>query len=244
MSFIKKRLQEFFERFQSLQPEIDYGENGQSSTSPVSSPFIDRLIPEEAGAIHVIHGANLSNTFARPHVHQTLIYKRQTPEGSLYCLDVLDDERYIGNKLKQYCYVLNGLGLSLGGCEILPLEKELYKLKTTEGNNNSIYIKRSPTESLLLIISNNIVKFENNHVIGRWLKPDFSTDIIGDRNIDFKQNGDPVITVTKTLDGHDFTQISPPDLLLAIGDSLASSSLRLNRNYEEYIAREKARLSL
>jgi hypothetical protein len=41
----------------------------------------------------------------------------------------------------------------------------------------------------------------------------------------------------KTLDGRDFIRVSPLELLVAIRDSLESSSLVLNGNYEKYMAR-------
>ena len=244
MSFIKRNLKEFFDRCQSIRPQINIGKNTKRRTSPVNSPLIDRLIPEATGAVYIIHGVNLNAD--NRHAHKTLLYKRQTPKGSLYCLEVSDDERRFGNKLKQSYYVLSGLGL--GGCEILPLEEELDKFDRRKNKNSIIYVKSTFLEYARLIISNNRIKFNDHGIIGIWLNSDFrhySANI--DDTVDFKPNGDPVITVMKTLDGRDFIRVPPPELLVAIRDYLESSessSLVFNKNYEEYIEREMARQSL
>jgi hypothetical protein len=110
MSFIERKLTEFFDRCESINPQIDIGENDPSSTSPVRSPLIERLIPEATGAVYIIHGVNL-NLDHRRHAHCTGLYKRHTPEGSLYCVEGLDDERRVGDRLEQLYYVLSSLGL-------------------------------------------------------------------------------------------------------------------------------------
>jgi hypothetical protein len=53
MSFIKRKLTKFFDRCESINPQIVFGENDPSSISPVRSPLIDSLIPEETGAGHI-----------------------------------------------------------------------------------------------------------------------------------------------------------------------------------------------
>jgi hypothetical protein len=196
--------------------------------------LIDRLIPEETGAVYIIQGVDLNSKDR--HAHCTGLYKRHTPNGSVYCFELSDDERPVGDKLTQTYYVLSGLGL--GGCEILPLEEELDEFATTQNDENSIsYIKDTSLEFILLTIENDSIKF-NNGIIYRWLKPDFGFYGVNSDDIaDFKPNGDPVITVMKTLDGRDFIRVPPPELLVAIRDSLESSSLVLNGNYEKYMAR-------
>ena len=243
MPAITGQLKKFYRRCQSLQPQIDIGENTQSSTSPVNSPLIDCLIPEATGAVCIIHGVDLKSD--NRHAHKTLLYKRQTPKGSLYCLELSDDERRVGNSLTQTYYVLSSLGL--GGCKILPLEEDLDEFSETQYDKNSIsYMKNTSLEIILLIISNDSIKFNEHGITGRWLNSDFrhySANI--DDTVDFKPNGDPVITVMKTLDGRDFIRVPPPELLVAIRDYLESSEssryLVFNKNYEEYIAREMAR---
>jgi hypothetical protein len=235
MSLIERNLTEFFYRCESINPQIDIGENDPSSTSPVNSRLIDRLIPEETGAVCIIQGVALNSKDS--HAHCIRLYKRHTPNGSVYCFEFSDDERPVGDKLTQTYYVLSGLGL--GGCEILPLEEDLDEFATTQNDENSIsYIKDTSLEFILLTISNDSIKF-NNGIIYRWLHLDFGSYSSNSDDIaDFKPNGDPVITVMKTLDGRDFIRVSPLELLVAIRDSLESSSLVLNRNYEKYMAQQ------
>jgi hypothetical protein len=242
MSLIERKLTEFFYRCESVRPQIIGSKKNRRRTSPVNSPLIDRLIPEETGAVYIIQGVDL-NSDDRRHAHCTGLYKRHTPNGSVYCFELSDDERPVGDKLTQTYYVLSGLGL--GGCEILPLEEELDEFATTQNDENSIsYIKDTSLEFILLTISNDSIKF-NNGIMYRWLHLDFGSYSANSDDIaDFKPNGDPVITVMKTLDGRDFTRIPSPKLLVAIRDSLEFSSLVFNGNYAEYIAREMAQKSL
>ena len=114
MSFIERRLTEFFYRCESVRPQIIGSKKNRRRTSPVNSPLIDRLIPEETGAVYIIYGVDL-NSDDRRHAHCTGLYKRHTAKGSLYCVELLDNEENLGNRLTQYYSVLSGLGL--GGCE-------------------------------------------------------------------------------------------------------------------------------
>jgi hypothetical protein len=237
MSFIGRNLKNFFDRCESINPQIDIGENDPSSISPVRSPLIDSLIPEETGAVYIIHGVNL-NSDHRRHAHRTGLYKRHTHNGSLYCVEVSDDERNFGNEITQYYSVLSGLGL--GGCEILLSEEDLdeFDEQVKEGNGIS-YIKDTSIEFALLNISNNSIKFNNNNVIGDWIKPDFGFDgNNSDDAVDFKPNGNPVISVIKTLNGRDFTRIPPSQFLEAVRDG---AGIGLAEPYEEYLQRQMAR---
>jgi hypothetical protein len=226
MSFIKRKLTEFFYRCESINPQIVFGENDPSSPTRVRSPLIDRLIPKKKGAVYIIYGVDL-NSDDRRHAHCTGLYKRHTPEGSLYCVERLDDERRVGGRLEQFYYVLSSLGL--GGCKILPSEEDLDKFDGTEKKEKGLY---------KITISNDSIKFNNTAIISRWLSPDFG--FYGNESADavnFKPDGNPVIAVMKTLDGRDSIRVRPPELLVAIRDSLESSSLVLNGNYEKYMAR-------
>jgi hypothetical protein len=190
--------------------------------------LIDRLIPEKTGAVYIIQGVDLNSKDR--HAHCTGLYKRYTPEGSLYCVELLDNEEKLGNKLTQYYSVLSGLGLGLGGCEILLSEEDLDKFDEPVKDRNSI--------SCIKSTFNDSIKFDYCGIIGRWLKPDFGFDgVNSDDASDFKPNGDPVITVMKTLDGRDFTGISPFQFLEAVRDG---AGIRLAEPYEKYIAREMA----
>jgi hypothetical protein len=231
MLLIERNLKIFFDRCESVRPQIIGSKKNRRRTSPVNSRLIDRLIPEETGAVYIIHGVNLNSNHLR-HAHRTGLYKRHTAKGSLYCVEVSDDERRVRGQLHQFYYVLSGLGL--GGCEILLSEEDLDGFVITEKNENSIsHIKSTSLEFTLLNISNDGIKFNDNAIIGKWLNPDF----VSDDDADFKLDGNPVITVMKTLDGCDFIRVRPPELLVAIRDSLESSSLVLNGNYEKYMAR-------
>jgi hypothetical protein len=194
------------------------------------------LIPEETGAVCIIQGVDLNSKDR--HAHCTRLYKRDTPEGSLYCVELSDDERPVGNKLTQYYSVLSGLGL--GGCEILLSEEDLDKFDEPVEDRNSIsYVKSAFKEFSLLTISNDSIKFDNTAIIGRWLKPDFGFDgNNSDDAVNFKSNGKPVIAVIKTLNGRDFTRILPPQFLEAVRDG---AGIRLAEPYEEYLQRQMAR---
>jgi hypothetical protein len=239
MLLIERKLTEFFYRCESINPQIDIGENDPSSTSPVRSPLIERLIPEATGAVYIIYGVDL-NSDDRRHAHCTGLYKRHTPEGSLYCVALLDNEEKIGNKLTQYYSVLSGLGLGLGGCEILLSEEDLDKFDEPVKDRNSIScIKSTFSEFTLLTISNDSIKFDYYSIIGRWLKPDFGFDgNNSDDAVDFKPDGNPVIAVMKTLDGGDSTRISSFQFLEAVRDG---AGVRLAEPYEEYLQRQMAR---
>jgi hypothetical protein len=200
--------------------------------------LIDRLIPEKKGAVYIIYGVDL-NSDDRRHAHCTGLYKRHTPEGSLYCVALLDNEEKIGNKLTQYYSVLSGLGLGLGGCEILMSEEDLDKFDEPVKDRNSIScIKSTFSKFTLLNISNDSKKFDYYSIIGRWLKPDFGFHgNNSDDALDFKPDGNPVMSVIKTLNGRDFTRILPLQFLEAVRDG---AGIRLAEPYEKYIAREMA----
>jgi len=155
----------------------------------------------------------------------------------LYCVELLDNEENLGNRLTQYYSVLSGLGL--GGCEILLSGEDLDKFIITEKNKNIIiFIKDTVPKFTLLNISNDSEKFDYYSIIGRWLKPDFGFDgNNSDDAVDFKPNGYPVISVIKTLNGRDFTRIPSPQFLEAVRDG---AGVRLAEPYEKYIAREMA----
>jgi len=127
-----------------------------------------------------------------------------------------------------------------GGCEILPLEEELDKFTITDKTKNSIcYLRSTFLEYSLLNISNDSIKFNNTAIISRWLRPDFGFDgNNSDDAVNFKPNGDPVITVMKTLDGRDSTRISSFQFLEAVRDG---AGVRLAEPYEEYLQRQMAR---
>jgi hypothetical protein len=236
MSLIERKLTEFFDRCESVRPQI-IGKKTPSSTSPVNSPLIDRLIPEETGAVYIIYGVDL-NSDDRRHAHCTGLYKRHTAKGSLYCVELLDNEENLGNRLTQYYSVLSGLGL--GGCEILLSGEDLDKFIITEKNKNSItFIKDTVPKFALLNISNDSEKFDYYSIIGRWLKPDFGFHgNNSDDALDFKPDGNPVMSVINTLNGRDFTRILPLQFLEAVRDG---AGVRLAEPYEEYLQRQMAR---
>ena len=159
----------------------------------------------------------------------------------MYCVELSDNEKKLGNKLTQYYSVLSGLGL--GGCEILPLEEELDEFdEPVEGRNSITYVKSAFKKFALLTISNDSIKFNNIAIIGRWLKPDFGFDgNNSDDAVNFKPNGYPVISVIKTLNGRDFTRILPPQFLEAVRDG---AGVRLAEPYEKYLQRQMEGLSL